>query len=83
MLGGTSTWVGPIVGGLVMGALPEVLRFLNDLRGVFIGLILLGVILFLPGGLINPAGGAAATAGAPRTSAAARTPPKRSSHAAP
>lgn len=56
VLGGTSTWVGPIVGGLAMGALPEVLRFLNELRGVFIGLILLGVILFLPGGLVNPAG---------------------------
>jgi branched-chain amino acid transport system permease protein len=56
VVGGTSTWVGPIVGGLAMGALPEVLRFLNEYRGVFIGLILLGVILFLPGGLVNPSG---------------------------
>jgi branched-chain amino acid transport system permease protein len=56
VLGGTSTWVGPIVGGMTLTALPETLRFLNDLRGVFIGLVLLLVIVYLPGGLVNPAG---------------------------
>ena len=56
MLGGTSTFVGPIVGGLVLGALPEVLRFLAQYRGVFNGLVLLLVIVYLPGGLVNPAG---------------------------
>ncbi len=56
VLGGTSTFVGPIVGGLVLGALPEVLRFLQQYRGVFNGLVLLLVIVYLPGGLINPAG---------------------------
>lgn len=56
VLGGTSTWVGPIVGGMVLAAMPEVLRFLKELRGVFNGLVLLLVIVFLPGGLINPAG---------------------------
>ena len=56
VLGGTSTFVGPIVGGLVLGALPEVLRFLAQYRGVFTGLVLLLVIVYLPGGLINPAG---------------------------
>jgi branched-chain amino acid transport system permease protein len=56
VLGGTSTFVGPIVGGLVLGALPEVLRFLAQYRGVFNGLVLLLVIVYLPGGLINPAG---------------------------
>lgn len=56
VLGGTSTWVGPIVGGLVLSAMPEVLRFLKQYRGVFNGLVLLLVIVYLPGGLVNPAG---------------------------
>lgn len=56
VLGGMSTWVGPIVGGLVLTALPEVLRFLKEYRGVFNGLVLLLVIVYLPGGLINPSG---------------------------
>jgi branched-chain amino acid transport system permease protein len=56
VLGGTSTFIGPIVGGMVLGALPEVLRFLNQYRGVFNGLVLLLFIVYLPGGLINPGG---------------------------
>jgi len=56
VLGGMSTWVGPIVGGMVLTALPEVLRDLNQYRGVFNGLVLLLVIVYLPGGLINPSG---------------------------
>jgi len=56
VLGGTSTFVGPIVGGLVLGALPEVLRFLQQYRGLFNGLVLLLVIVYLPGGLVNPSG---------------------------
>jgi len=54
VLGGTSTWVGPIVGGLVLTALPETLRFLRDWRGVFTGVALLLVIVYLPGGIVNP-----------------------------
>ncbi len=60
VLGGTTTWVGPIVGGLVLGGLPEVLRVLRDFRQIVNGAVLLAVIIFLPGGLINPAGWAAA-----------------------
>lgn len=56
VLGGTSTWVGPIVGGMFLTAMPEVLRFLQEYRGVFNGLVLLLVIVFLPGGVINPTG---------------------------
>lgn len=56
VLGGTSTFVGPIVGGMVLGALPEVLRFMQQYRGLFNGLVLLLVIVYLPGGLINPGG---------------------------
>lgn len=56
VLGGTSTVAGPVVGGMALAALPEVLRFLDEFRGVFNGLVLLLVIVFLPGGLVNPAG---------------------------
>lgn len=56
VLGGTSTWIGPIIGGMALAAMPEVLRFLKEYRGVFNGLVLLLVIVYLPGGLINPAG---------------------------
>jgi branched-chain amino acid transport system permease protein len=54
VLGGASNWVGPILGGLVLTALPEVLRPVKQYRGVFNGLILLLVIVYLPGGLIAP-----------------------------
>lgn len=56
VLGGTSTWAGPIVGGLLLTAMPELLRFLKEYRGVFNGLVLLLVIVYLPGGLVNPSG---------------------------
>ena len=56
VLGGTSSRVGPIVGAMVLTAMPEILRFLKEFRGVFNGLVLLVVIVYLPGGLINPAG---------------------------
>jgi branched-chain amino acid transport system permease protein len=53
VLGGTQTFLGPLVGGLVLAALPEVLRFLREYRGLFNGLVLLGVIVYIPGGLVN------------------------------
>lgn len=53
VLGGTGTWVGPIIGGLTLGALPEVLRFSDQYRGVLNGAVLLLVILFLPKGLVG------------------------------
>ncbi len=55
VLGGTSTWVGPIIGGMTLSAMPEVLRFLREYRGVFNGLVLLVMIVYVPGGLVNPA----------------------------
>lgn len=55
VLGGVSTWIGPIVGGFTLTGIPEVLRFSQDYRGVFIGLVLLLIIVYFPGGLINPA----------------------------
>jgi len=56
VLGGIVTWVGPIIGGMVLSALPEVLRVFNEYRGFLIGLVLMVMIIFFPGGLINPRG---------------------------
>jgi branched-chain amino acid transport system permease protein len=55
VFGGSRTWLGPVVGGLALTALPELLRPVGDLRLIVFGLvILLGPSLF-PQGLINPA----------------------------
>jgi len=55
VFGGSRTWIGPVVGGLALTALPELLRPVGDLRLIVFGLvILLGPSLF-PQGLITPA----------------------------
>ncbi|MFM8604376.1 MAG: branched-chain amino acid ABC transporter permease [Cyanobium sp.] len=55
ILGGSCSWLGPVVGGLLLTALPELLRPVGDVRLVLFGLvILLGPALF-PQGLITPA----------------------------
>ena len=55
ILGGSRSWLGPVIGGLLLTALPELLRPVGDLRLVLFGLvILLGPVLF-PQGLITPA----------------------------
>jgi branched-chain amino acid transport system permease protein len=54
VFGGSRTWVGPVVGGLALTALPELLRPVGDLRLIVFGLvILLGPALF-PQGLVTP-----------------------------
>jgi branched-chain amino acid transport system permease protein len=56
VLGGTTTWIGPIVGAGVLTGMPEILRFTSQYRGVINGAILLLMIVYVPGGLVNPAG---------------------------
>ena len=54
ILGGSRSWLGPVVGGLLLTAIPELLRPVGDIRLVLFGLvILLGPVLF-PQGLITP-----------------------------
>ncbi len=55
ILGGTLHWSGPLVGALILTALPELLRFLQEYRGIVNGIIIVLVILYLPHGLVNPA----------------------------
>lgn len=55
VFGGSRTWAGPVLGGLVLTALPELLRPIGDLRLIVFGLVILAGPLLLPQGLINPA----------------------------
>jgi branched-chain amino acid transport system permease protein len=53
ILGGVTTPLGPVLGALVLSALPEVLRPLHDFRLVFNGLIIVLVVIFLPRGILG------------------------------
>lgn len=54
LIGGSRTFAGPVLGGLILTALPEVLRDLRDLRLIVNGLLLTLGAIFLPQGLVNP-----------------------------
>ncbi|MBW0168319.1 MAG: branched-chain amino acid ABC transporter permease [Vulcanococcus sp.] len=55
ILGGSRSWLGPVTGGLLLTALPELLRPVGDLRLVLFGLVILLGPVFFPQGLITPA----------------------------
>jgi branched-chain amino acid transport system permease protein len=54
ILGGSRSWLGPVIGGLLLTALPELLRPVGDLRLVLFGLVILLGPVFFPHGLITP-----------------------------
>jgi branched-chain amino acid transport system permease protein len=54
VFGGSRTWAGPVLGGLALTALPELLRPIGDLRLIVFGLVILVGPLLLPQGLVNP-----------------------------
>jgi branched-chain amino acid transport system permease protein len=51
VIGGVTSPIGGVLGAVLLSILPEVIRPLADFRNVTNGLILLGVILFVPRGL--------------------------------
>jgi branched-chain amino acid transport system permease protein len=53
VVGGTPSVAGPIIGATLLTALPEILRPLREYRDIFAGLILMGVIIYLPRGLVT------------------------------
>jgi len=53
IIGGEGTIIGPVVGGLIMTALPELLRFAEGYRMLLYGLFLLAVIMFAPQGIVG------------------------------
>jgi branched-chain amino acid transport system permease protein len=54
VLGGIGGLTGPVLGGVILTLLPELLRALKDFRLVVNGLILVVITLFLPKGLWDP-----------------------------
>jgi branched-chain amino acid transport system permease protein len=70
LIGGSRTFIGPVVGGIVLTALPEVLRamggmgglpvwlgnFLRDGRLIIFGILIVLGTIFYPRGLITPEG---------------------------
>ena len=68
LIGGTRTFVGPVLGGMVFTALPEILRaiadtqglpiwlaqFLRDGRVIIFGLLIVLGTIFFPQGLVTP-----------------------------
>lgn len=53
IIGGRSSWVGAILGAIVLQWLPEFLRFLGDWRPLVHGVVLVLVILFAQDGLLG------------------------------
>lgn len=51
VLGGVTTPIGPVLGAIILTALPEVLRPLHDFRLVFNGLIIVLIVIFMPRGI--------------------------------
>jgi len=54
VLGGAVHWTGPLVGAIVLTALPEALRGLREQREIVNGVILMLAIIYLPRGLADP-----------------------------
>ena len=54
VFGGSRTWAGPVLGGLALTALPELLRPIGDLRLIVFGLVILVGPVLLPQGLVTP-----------------------------
>jgi branched-chain amino acid transport system permease protein len=53
VVGGIATVIGPVIGAVILTALPEILRFAKDYRDVVNGLILIVIVLFRPDGLVT------------------------------
>jgi branched-chain amino acid transport system permease protein len=54
-LGGSTTFLGPILGAVLLTFLPEYIRFLADYRMMFYGLLVLLIMIWRPKGLIDDA----------------------------
>lgn len=55
VIGGSGSWVGAAVGALVVTALPELLRFVDEWRDVVYGALIVVMVLFAPSGVVGTA----------------------------
>jgi len=56
VLGGFLSVLGPIVGAFVLLALPEIFRVFAEYRLVLMGVLLIGVMIYLPHGIVDTIG---------------------------
>jgi branched-chain amino acid transport system permease protein len=54
VLGGYTSWAGPIAGAVLLTALPELLRGLKEQREIVNGIVLMLAIIYLPRGIADP-----------------------------
>ena len=54
VLGGAWHWTGSVIGAVVLTSTPEFLRVFAEYRDILTGLVLLGVILVMPQGIVQP-----------------------------
>lgn len=55
VLGGAYSWKGALVGATILTAIPTILgQFISEGEGIVNGMLLLAIVLWLPGGLIDP-----------------------------
>lgn len=53
VIGGSGSWLGPVLGALVVTLLPELLRFVEQWRDLVYGAIVVVMVIFAPRGLIG------------------------------
>jgi branched-chain amino acid transport system permease protein len=53
IIGGRDSWIGAVVGAYIVTWVPEWLRFVGTYRSLVFGLVLVGVMLFFPDGLLG------------------------------
>jgi branched-chain amino acid transport system permease protein len=53
IVGGIGTLAGPLLGAIFLIYVPELLSFAREMRPIMMGVLLIVVTLFLPGGLIG------------------------------
>ncbi|MDJ0648307.1 MAG: branched-chain amino acid ABC transporter permease [Xenococcaceae cyanobacterium MO_188.B19] len=54
LIGGSKTFVGPVFGGILLTALPEVLREIGNIRLIIFGILIVLGTIFFPQGFITP-----------------------------
>ena len=52
-IGGTSRFMGPVIGALLLTLLPEAFRFAGDFRMIFYALAVIGFVIVFPKGLVD------------------------------
>ena len=79
VLGGAFHWAGAVVGALVFTLLPEILRqYLEEGENIVNGVLLIGIMIFMPRGLVDPTRAVRRRLNAVTTSAHVATDPDES-----